>query len=113
MHISGVLQVGNIHDFNFAPAANKRHPPVRLHLSYSSSSFLSLAVQPFLHRIFWQSNTTVIFLFLAMLVALHFTPVSDSVSGLQFRTSLAMRLASLFILLPDKDGLRLPEQKGG
>ena len=34
-------------------------------------------------------------LFLAMLVALHFTPVSESVSGSYFRTSVASRLASL------------------
>ena len=36
------------------------------------------------------------FLFLATLVALHFTPVSESVSGsAEFRTSVAPRLASL------------------
>ena len=37
------------------------------------------------------------FRFLATLVALHFTPVSESVSGsAEFRTSVAPRLASLF-----------------
>ena len=36
-------------------------------------------------------------MFLATLVALHFTPVSESVSGsAEFRTSVASRLASLF-----------------
>ena len=59
-------------EFNLAAAANKRHPPVRLHLSYSSQSFLSFAVKPFLLRICCQNNTQVIFLLLALLVALHF-----------------------------------------
>ena len=41
-------------------------------------------------------------LFLATLVALHFTPVSESVSGsAEFRTSVASRLASLLILNSD------------
>ena len=47
------------------------------------------------------------FHFLATLVALHFTPVSESVSGsAEFRTSVASRLASLFqyIILYDYDG---------
>ena len=36
-------------------------------------------------------------IFLATLVALHFTPVSKSVGGsAEFRTSVASRLASLF-----------------
>ena len=36
-----------------------------------------------------------LFFFLATIVALHFTPVSEWVSG--FRTSVASRLASLFV----------------
>ena len=36
--------------------------------------------------------------FLVALVALHFTPVSRSLTRREFRTSLASRLASLFIL---------------
>ena len=41
--------------------------------------------------------------FLATLVALHFTPVSESVSGSYFRTSVASRLASLFLSVCSKN----------
>ena len=104
VHASGVLRVGKIHDFNFAAAANKHHPSVRLHLSYSFQSFLSLAVQPFSTE-FARGN------FPVLTSGSISKPYPDLVSGLQFPNSLASKLASLFVLLSDRDGLH--KQKDG